>query len=158
MKRTTIIESIVFLYTILFLYTAISKLTELRAFRETLVSSPILSPIATLVAWGLPWVEFAITLMLIIPRWRLKGLQASLVLMILFTGYIIGLFLIDKEMPCSCGGIIQQLSWKQHLIFNGIFILLAIWGALLQKREKKAHRSGWGLNDLTMPGYKKHSV
>src|SRR6185295_13150282 len=104
MKRTTIIETAVFLYTILFLYTGISKLIDYRVFRKQIAESPLLSPVALPVAWGLPWLEFAITALLIIPRWRLKGLYASLVLMIAFTCYVASLLLFDKDLPCSCGG------------------------------------------------------
>lgn len=143
MKRTTIIEIIIFLYAILFLYTGISKLIDYSVFKESIADSPILALIATPIALGLPWVEFAITLLLIIPRWRLKGLYSALILMITFTGYVIGILLFDKNLPCSCGGILQLLSWPQHVIFNISFILLAIWAIVLQRREKKQHQLNW---------------
>jgi uncharacterized membrane protein YphA (DoxX/SURF4 family) len=147
MKRTTIIETIIFLYAILFLYTGISKLMEYSEFKESIADSPILTPIATPIALGLPWIEFMITLMLTVPRWRLKGLYASLVLMSLFTVYVIGLLLFDKDLPCSCGGILQQLSWPQHIVFNTVFVLLAIWGIVLQKRQKKEQQNKWTVNE-----------
>jgi uncharacterized membrane protein YphA (DoxX/SURF4 family) len=143
MKRTTIIETIIFLYAILFLYTGISKLMEYDVFKENIAASPILAPVASLIAWNIPFFEFAITAILIIPKWRLKGLYAALTLMILFTVYIIAILLFDKNLPCSCGGIIQQLSWWQHLVFNSVFILLAIWGTVLQKRERKQQQTIW---------------
>jgi len=112
-------------------------------FKEQLADSPILGFAATPIALLLPWVEFAIVLTLIVPRWRLKGFYATLALMILFTAYIIGLFSIDKELPCSCGGIIALLSWKQHLVFNGVFILLNVLAIRLQKREKSEQAKAW---------------
>ena len=157
MKRTTIIETIVFLYAILFLYTGISKLVEYNEFKENIADSPILAPISSLVALGLPWVEFLVTLTLIIPKWRLKGLYASLILMILFTGYVIGILLFDEHLPCSCGGILQLLSWPQHIVFNSAFILLAGWAIVLQKREKKAQLK-WNLNEFAMIGHHKPST
>jgi uncharacterized membrane protein YphA (DoxX/SURF4 family) len=106
LRRTTIIEIITVLNIILFLYTGIAKLMDYSLFKEQLAASPILEPIAKPVALLLPWIEFAIVLLLVIPRWRLKGLYSSLALMIVFTVYIIALFSFSKEMPCSCGGII----------------------------------------------------
>jgi uncharacterized membrane protein YphA (DoxX/SURF4 family) len=137
MKRTTIIGTIIYLYTILFLYTGISKLMEYDTFKESIADSPILSPVATPVALILPWLEFSLTAMIIIPKWRLKGLYASMILMSLFTIYTTAILLIDKDLPCSCGGIIQQLTWTQHLLFNSAFIVLAIWAIVLQKKEQK---------------------
>jgi uncharacterized membrane protein YphA (DoxX/SURF4 family) len=137
MKRTTVVEIIVILYVILFLYTGISKLMDYSVFKEQIATSPVLAPIAKPIAWGLPWVEFLVTVLLVIPRWRLKGLIVSAVLMSLFTAYIILILLFNKEIPCSCGGVIEQLSWGQHIVFNTVFIALAITAIRLQKRLKK---------------------
>lgn len=142
-KRSTIIEAILVLNLILFLYTGISKIIEYSEFKEQLADSPILGFAAAPIALILPWMEFAIVLMLIVPRWRLKGFYATLTLMVLFTAYIIGLFSIDKELPCSCGGIIALLSWKQHLMFNGAFVLLNLLAIRLQKREKREQAKAW---------------
>jgi uncharacterized membrane protein YphA (DoxX/SURF4 family) len=158
MKRTTIIESVVFLYSILFLYTGISKLTDHNEFKESIRDAPFLAPISTGIAWGTPLLEFFVTLLLIIPRWRLKGLYASLTLMIVFTGYVIALLLFDENLPCSCGGIIQQLSWRQHLAFNIAFLLLAIGAVVLQKREINAQQKKWDLNDYPILGQREHSM
>ena len=146
-KRTTIIEIITVLNIILFLYTGIAKIMDYSVFKEQLAVSPILGPVAKSVALLLPPVEFVVVLLMMIPRWRLKGLYATLAMMILFTAYIIALYAVSNEMPCSCGGIIELLSWQQHLVFNGVFILLNIWAIKLQRREKKELVKGW--NDLS---------
>ena len=143
MKKTTILETIIFLYAILFLYTGINKLIEYSIFREQLSESPILKPFAHFVALTLPWTEFLIVLMLLIPRWRLKGLYAALIMMTAFTIYIIALLSIDDKLPCSCGGIIAVLSWSQHIIFNSTFILLAIVGIVLQKQVRRNNMQAW---------------
>lgn len=142
-KRASFIEIITVLNIILFLYTGISKLMDYSVFKEQLADSPILSWASKPVALLLPWFEFAIVLLLIFPRWRLKGLYASFILMTLFTAYIIILFSISTEMPCSCGGIMEQLSWQQHLIFNGAFILVIWWAVYLQKKEKRDFGKDW---------------
>ena len=136
-KRSTIIETITVLNIILFLYTGIAKIMDYNVFVEQLSDSPILSWAATPVAVFLPIIEFAVVLMLVIPRWRLKALYSCLTLMIIFTVYIVALYTFSKEMPCSCGGIIELLSWKQHLLFNAAFILLDIWAATLLRKERK---------------------
>jgi uncharacterized membrane protein YphA (DoxX/SURF4 family) len=143
MKRSTIIEIITVLNIILFLYTGIAKIMDYSVFKEQLAVSPILSWAAKPVAMLLPVVEFLIVLMLAIPRWRMKGLYSSFIIMVLFTVYIVALFSVSKEMPCSCGGIIELLSWQQHIIFNSVFIALNAWAIWLLRKEKKAQRSNW---------------
>jgi hypothetical protein len=133
MKKTTIIEGITVLFIILFLYTAISKLLEYSIFKEQIATSPLLAPFSKIIAMVLPWIEFIVVFMLIMPRWRLKGLYASFILMILFTLYIIGIMLFNKELPCSCGGILAEMSWTQHIIFNLIFIALSAIAIILEK-------------------------
>jgi len=143
MKRTTVIETIVFLYAILFLYTGISKLIEYRVFYEQLAESPVLAPVAPVIAAALPWIEFLVMVLLIVPRWRLKGLYAGLGMMTAFTIYIIALLSFSDKLPCSCGGVIAALSWPQHIVFNSAFIAIAIVGIILQNRQKKDHQKTW---------------
>ena len=142
-SRSTIVEIISMLFVILFLYTGISKLMEYGVFKEQIAGSPILQPIAPVIAWGLPLTEFLVCILLIIPRWRLKGLYASLILMIAFTLYIGAIMIFNKELPCSCGGIISELSWQGHLVFNSVFILLAFAGVVLEKRIRRSLKTDW---------------
>lgn len=143
MKRTTIIETIVVLYTILFLYTAIAKLMDYTVFKEQIAESPILAPVSKLIAAGLPWTEILVTILLIIPKWRLKGLYASLFLMTAFTIYIGATLAFSDHIPCSCGGIIGEMSWTQHMIFNTIFIGLSVTGIILTKKVVKGNKLQW---------------
>lgn len=143
MKRTIIIETIVVAYTILFLYTAISKLMDYAVFKEQIAASPILAPVSKLIAIGLPWTEILVTVLLIIPKWRLKGLYASLFLMTAFTIYIGATLAFSEHIPCSCGGIIAELSWTQHIIFNTVFIGFAITGIILTRKVLKGNKLLW---------------
>jgi uncharacterized membrane protein YphA (DoxX/SURF4 family) len=143
MKRTTIIETIVFLYAVLFIYTGISKLIEYGTLKEQLAESPMLALIAPVVAVTLPLIEFLAVLLLVIPRWRLKGLYLALGMMIVFTIYIIALLSFSDKLPCSCGGVIAALSWPQHVVFNSAFIILATIGIIQQKRKKKEQQKTW---------------
>jgi uncharacterized membrane protein YphA (DoxX/SURF4 family) len=134
MKRATIIEGIVVIYIILFLYTGISKIIDYPTFKEQIAQSPLLGPFSKMVAILVPLIEFTIVILLTVPRWRLKGFYASIVLMTIFTIYIISILSFSKEIPCSCGGIISELSWGQHIFFNSIFIVMAIIAVFFEKK------------------------
>lgn len=139
MKKSTI-EFVTVLYIILFLYTGINKLMDFRVFEKQLDASLILRPFAKLIVYGLPLLEFTLVLLLIVPRWRLKGLHMSTGLMILFTLYIIFILISSTKQPCSCGGIISEMSWPQHIIFNTVLTILAIIAIIFLKDSKVALR------------------
>jgi hypothetical protein len=137
LNKRLAVEIIALLFVMLFLYTEIAKLMEFDVFQEQLNDSPILEPVASLVAWGLPLTEFIVSLILFVPKYRLKGLYASLILMILFTGYVGWLLAFAPELPCSCGGIMEALSWKAHLAVNIGLVGLSVIGIIIAKKLKR---------------------
>jgi len=126
-----ILEIICLLYILLFVYAAVSKLLDFENFQVQLGQSPLLSAFAGSVSWGVPLVELIIALLLLIPRFRFIGLLAAFSLMIMFTTYIIIILNYSSSIPCSCGGILENLDWTEHLVFNILFVLLAFTGIML---------------------------
>lgn len=137
MNKATVIEAIIIMNIMLFLYTGIAKIQDFNLFTEQLAENSLLASSSKAIAILLPLIEFIIVVMLAIPSWRLKGLYITLGLMILFTGYIALLLATSAHLPCSCGGIIELLSWKQHLVFNALFIVLDAFAIRLLIKQKK---------------------
>ena len=130
------VEAISALLLLLFLYTAISKFSNIAEFRLTLAQSPLLKKYASLLSWLIPAGETGICILLFFPAGRIKGLYASVALLLLFTFYISYMLLRKQQLPCSCGGVISQLSWQQHILFNLLFIILSITALLFYKKQK----------------------
>ena len=126
---------------LLFLYTALSKLFDYETFRFVLKKSPLLYRFAGFIAIALPIAELFVALLLFIPRTRLNGLYAAFSLILLFTGYLVYMIALTPDLPCNCGGVLKQLTWKQHILFNLFFILLSLTGILLNKRNKDRRSS-----------------
>ncbi len=139
--RTSLVYTISYLYILLFVYTAISKLLDFENFRVQLGQSPLLSAYAGLIAPAVIIVELLIILLLSFKVTRLKGMYSSLYLMIAFTVYIYLILNYSDFVPCSCGGIIEQLSWREHLVFNLAFALLAQLAIVLTEKEKRTRVS-----------------
>lgn len=121
---------------LVFLYTAWSKLREYEQFRYTLSQSYLLKPVAGIIAWLLPVVELALVVLLFVPAWRRLGLKLSIILLSALTLYLTFMIIYAPELPCSCGGVLAELTWKEHLFLNGGLVLLSIIGAVLYKKEK----------------------
>lgn len=112
-----------------FAYTAIAKVYDWNATKLAMYNQVIPDWSKDLLLYGIPMMEAVVALMLLIPRWRYRGFLVSLMLMLVFTGYVAWVwFGLAGRVPCSCGGIISSLTWGQHLILNLGLTGLAVWG------------------------------
>ncbi|HEY8659196.1 MAG TPA: MauE/DoxX family redox-associated membrane protein [Hanamia sp.] len=136
MNQKVTIEIICFLLILLFVYAALSKLLEYNTFKIQLRNSPFLKLIAGIIEWVIPTAELIIAALLTVKHTRKIGLVASLMLLLMFTVYIGGMLLSDSHLPCTCGGVIEQLTWKQHILFNLFFILLSATAIVLERKQK----------------------
>jgi len=131
MKRRAIPEMISAVFIFLFVYTALSKIFTFHLFTQTLKETPIIGGIADYIAIAIPAIELMVSLLLFIPRTRRLGLYCTLSLMLVFTLYIGYMIIFTPQLPCTCGGIIEKMTWTQHLLFNVVFTLLAFTATLL---------------------------
>ena len=131
MNRSILLNlAIRYLLILLFVYAAISKLIDFPQFQKQLEESPLLTRQAPLFSWLVPITEIAISLCLLFDRTQRPGLYASFMLMAMFSGYIVVITRFSPSTPCSCGGVLQGMTWDQHLLFNLVFTGLcavAIW-------------------------------
>lgn len=139
--RHILTDTITILFIALFLYTAISKIKMHRTFIEALDGSFLLQKFATSLSYIIPAVELIITSLLVFPATRKPGLLYSTILIFLFTGYIAYMLLSGTELPCQCGGIIAEMTWKQHLLFNSVFTILGFIGWKLYKKTTNDRQS-----------------
>lgn len=137
MLRKAILETICLLFILLFVYTAVSKFLDYENFRAVIGQSPLITKFAPVLAIVVPVAEIVIALLLVVPSWRRAGLYASFAMMVLFTAYIIVLVTMSERIPCSCGGVISRMTWKQHLYFNIVFVLLALSGMWLYTKQQQ---------------------
>lgn len=115
-------------------YAALSKLIELSFFASALSQLPVIGSGARLLSIILPASELLISFMLLVPRLRRAGLLAAFLLMLAFTVYVGGMMLFMPHLPCSCGGVLNQLGWGGHLVLNLALTALAFCGHWLEKR------------------------
>lgn len=137
--KSVIIEVVCILYALLFVYAAMSKLLEFENFQAQLGQSPILGAYTGMLSYIVIAVELLLALILAIPKTkvRLPVLYASFGLMIMFTIYIVIILNFSSTIPCSCGGVLENMNWYEHLIFNIFFLLLAISAIVLSSVNYK---------------------
>lgn len=135
-SKSVIIEIVCLLYVLLFFYAAVSKLLDFENFQVQLGQSPLLSAFAYPVSFFVPAIELLIATFLFVPQLRDYGLYASLCLMTMFTAYIYIVLHYSSFVPCSCGGILEKMSWNVHLIFNLFFVIVAVLAIVLSYTSK----------------------
>ncbi|WP_316789663.1 MauE/DoxX family redox-associated membrane protein [Pedobacter frigoris] len=124
--KVIFIEIIIALFVVLWFYTGLNKIVDYNNFKSQLGKSPFVEHFAALISWIIPIGEMLIGVMLVYRRTMLLGLHLSFALMLLFTGYVWMMLSYAYDLPCSCGGVLAQLSWEDHLWFNSAFVLLSV--------------------------------
>lgn len=122
--RNILLELICLLYVLLFVYAAVSKLLDFENFQVQLGQSPLISSFAGFTSFFIPILELLLAFFLIFPKSRRMSLYLSTFLMSAFSAYIFVMINFSPNVPCSCGGILEQLNWNEHLYFNLLFVFI----------------------------------
>jgi len=129
--KTIFVKGVSYFFILLFIYASVSKLLDFENFQVQLAQSPLLSAYAGSISYSVIIIELLIALLLSLSKTRLLGLLASFGLMIAFTVYIYLILYHSEFVPCSCGGILENMGWATHLIFNIITVILAALAIIL---------------------------
>jgi hypothetical protein len=93
--------------------------------------------ISEILVWLVPAIELSTAALLLFRQTIRTGLYVSLYLLCTFTFYIgfimTGLF---GRIPCSCGGVLQEMSWTQHLFFNLFFMALTLVAIIYSSKDQ----------------------
>lgn len=123
--KTIFIKTVSCFFILLFVYASVSKLLDFENFQVQIAQSPLLSAYADSISYGVIIIELVIAGLLSLNTSRIFGLFASFSMMIAFSVYIYLILYYSEFIPCSCGGILENMGWKTHLIFNIATCILA---------------------------------
>ena len=137
MYRKVIVEIICLLFIVLFVYSSTAKLLDNQLFIVQIEQNSILKPFSVFLSFFLPGIELIAAIMLATKRWRMLGLYSFTALMITFTVYIIIILNFSSHIPCSCGGVLQNMGWRSHLIFNIIFVVLGFVAIFISRENRR---------------------
>lgn len=111
---------------LIFIYTGVDKLVNSLSFALALYKNSLFSDELTYYLLHLiPSIEI-ITAVLLLSRFRLVGSIASFILLIMFTIYNIILYSNYGDSYCGCANLFEFMTFKEHLVFNIILILMSI--------------------------------
>jgi len=121
------------------------KLIDFPVYRIKMRRQYFFEPLKEWLVWGIPIVELLVALALIVTYvvGTAKGLRASLVANLI----LIGVFTLYAGLaatgifgyvPCACGGVLEDMRWWVHFLFNLALTLIAALGVWLHRRRKDA--------------------
>jgi len=148
--RIVTVEIICLLYVLLFVYAATSKLLDIDNFQMQLGQSPLLSTFAKWVSYLVPFIEILAVVLLLVPKFRTAGLYCCFSLMTMFTVYIYIILNYSTFVPCSCGGILEDMGWSEHLIFNLCFLVFAAVALFMGVGKRNGTRAGYKKTALAL--------
>jgi hypothetical protein len=138
LHQNNILKASSILLILLWSSTGLSKILEFAEFKQqviTILGENMAKPVSI----AIPSLELTAAMTIPFGKTRTFGLYLSLILMATFTAYVIlvitGYF---GPAPCTCGGVITALSWKQHLIVNIILLLIVLYSLFTLKKRKEA--------------------
>jgi putative oxidoreductase len=154
MKKNLVLETILALIIFLFLYSSLNKLMDMRTFARDMGHQPFPKWSKPYLIWIVPLSELTISLLLladtlpslirkqpgehtrkILRRGRIIALWGTSILMCIFTIYTTAAVLqLFEDIPCSCGGVIRNLSWPQHLALNLFYMAISLYGLSICKK------------------------
>jgi hypothetical protein len=124
---------------LLFFYVAGSKLYDFSGFRSELSLQVFPIAFQPVLLIGIPASEFLAVALLAFPGTKIYGFWLSAALTAAFTIYILGALLhFYPKIPCSCGGVLRKMGWKQHFVFNLVFFALSIYGLIQTLKERRS--------------------
>jgi putative oxidoreductase len=123
----------------LFAYTAVSKLQDMEGFQKAMLNQPLPEALSSQLVWALPLGELLAAGLLLYRPLQVWGFTLASLLTGAFTGYALLILLGQFSfIPCSCGGMLESLSWEQHLLVNSLFLILSLGGLYLALNQKSS--------------------
>ncbi|WP_411973699.1 MauE/DoxX family redox-associated membrane protein [Sphingobacterium sp. Lzh-3] len=125
-------DVIIYGYAFLYMYTGWAKFMNMATFIRGNSKIPYLGAYAKLIGYGIPTLEIVLAILLIVPVYRIKrsALWASNLLMGVFTLYLSLMVRFADKKLCHCGGVIESMGWKTHIVFNLIWLIAGIFALI----------------------------
>ena len=112
----------------IFIYAAVTKLFSPAEFQVKLLKAVYIpSPWIPFLTYLIPVTEIAAVLMCLSRVTEDAGWILLYFLLVLFTGHLLLLHVFSPSAPCSCGGLLDLLTYEQHVYLNSGMILLLVF-------------------------------
>jgi hypothetical protein len=134
LRKKKALEFIVYFFILSFTYAGLRKLIDLEMFVKEVWGFAIFGSkqMVRVEFILLSCFELIVALLLTIPRTRKSGIYGAFILMVTINVCFFIMQQYAKVIPLYYGGVLPNLSFINHLIFNIAVLFLALRGVLIQ--------------------------
>ncbi|MES1223972.1 MAG: MauE/DoxX family redox-associated membrane protein [Bacteroidota bacterium] len=116
--RKVIVEIICLILLLNFFYEGIYKIANWGDFAFWIKHAPLLRPIWQLVTYVIPIGEIVLALSFFVPKYKVKALYISIVLLVVFVLWIIGAHLFTNRIFWPYHALWEKPSWLQKMLVS----------------------------------------
>lgn len=124
---------IILFFVILMSYAVISKISDFRNFKSQLAQSPGIEEFGRTIAYGIIVLQTVAVVLLCHRPFRLWGLWMNFGILCSFVGYIGIILIYSNNLPCTCLGLFEKMTWKGNLVLNIGLMITALTGIMTMK-------------------------
>ncbi len=106
---------------------------DFKNFRDQLTQAPGMQGLGEIIAYVLIILMTVTVVMLCYRRFQFWGLLLAFGMVTVFAGYITILLTDSKNLPCTCIGLFENMTWKDNLSLNAGLIIIAVTGVITIK-------------------------
>ena len=134
--KKTVLFTVSLFFAVLFSWDAVSKTVGFENFRKRLEQAPGYEGFGEPVAGIIIALQLLTVILLCFRESRWIGLWVTLGMLTVFTGYISYLLQYSENLPCTCLGFFEKVSWKGSLILNMGLMITAIGGIITAQKDR----------------------
>ena len=127
-------------FVLLLSYAAISKIITSENFINQLEQAPGLQRFGETLAYSIVVLQVTAIFLLCYEHSRLWGLCLTFGMVTVFAGYIALILTDSKNLPCTCIGLFEKMTWKDNLVLNLGLMITALTGILTMKAGRLKYK------------------
>jgi putative oxidoreductase len=146
MKKVTLNLQVIEMITasilvLLWVYSVSTRLQSLELFKAQMANQVFSEAIVPFLVYATLATQVLALILLLFSKTRLAGFSVSLMLMLLFTGYVsLVLFNAFSREPCHCISFIPGMTFTGHLFFNLFFTAIAVVGLIITLKKERRNK------------------
>lgn len=117
--KTTVIAFVILINFVVYFYSGVDKLIHFNEFVLNFSKSPFApSDLINELSFCVVGIELGICFLCFFNKFQKLACLLFMIMSYVFSGYVLLMITYSPYLPCSCGGLIDFLTWNEHLALN----------------------------------------